>query len=73
MEEVKELMLRLPLRYHIRAYESLAKSREPEAIGELEATIFEPVSQGERGPTVVFVVSGDESLIVGVRACRPLV
>ncbi len=42
MEEVKELMLRLPLRYHIRAYESLAKSREPEAIGELARRYEKP-------------------------------
>ena len=33
MVEVNDLMLRLPLRYHIQAYESLARSREPEAIG----------------------------------------
>ncbi len=42
MEEVNELMLRLPLRYHIRAYESLAKSREPEAISELARRYEKP-------------------------------
>ena len=42
MEEVNELMLRLPLRYHIQAYESLARSREPEAIGELARRYEKP-------------------------------
>ncbi len=42
MEEVNELMLRLPLRYHIQAYDSLAKSREPEAIGELARRYEKP-------------------------------
>jgi hypothetical protein len=42
MEEVNELMLRLPLRYHIQAYEALAKSREPEAIGELARRYEKP-------------------------------
>ena len=42
MEEVNELMLRLPLRYHIQAYEALARSREPEAIGELARRYEKP-------------------------------
>ncbi len=42
MEEVNELMLRLPLRYHIQAYEALARSRAPEAIGELARRYEKP-------------------------------
>ncbi len=42
LEEVNELMLRLPLRYHIRAYESLAGSREPAAIEELTRRYDKP-------------------------------
>ncbi|MGB0330507.1 MAG: hypothetical protein ACPGPE_01665 [Planctomycetota bacterium] len=42
MVEVNDLMLRLPLRYHIQAYESLARSREPEAIGELARRYEKP-------------------------------
>jgi len=42
LEEANELMLRLPLRYHIRAYESLAGSREPAAIEELTRRYDKP-------------------------------
>ncbi len=42
LEEVNELMLRLPLRYHIQAYEALAKTRRPEAVDELARRYEKP-------------------------------
>lgn len=42
LEEVDELMLRIPLRYHIRAYEKLAKTRDPRAVEELARRYDKP-------------------------------
>ena len=42
MEEVNELMLRIPLRYHIRAYEKLARTKDPRAVEELARRYEKP-------------------------------